>query len=175
MFRKKNDTNWGWWIVERIFCFRSREGRRSLSYLPFNKSATERHPPLSSELKRWLSRVANFEFSSPEGWFDTVFNHKDSDGRFDAHTKSWIQTPSSCIAQVVVEQLCEAKHLFPTTSHIFVCPAVMIAYWRKILGKISDTMFTIKAGTCLWSTDMFEPLTISFLKPLLSKSLRTLE
>ena len=65
--------------------------------------------------------------------------------------------------------MCEAKHL-PATSHIFVCPAVMTAYWRKMLGKIADTMFTIKAGTSLWPSNMFEPLTIAFIKPLLSKS-----
>ena len=43
----------------------------------------------------------------------------------------------------------------------------MTAYWRKMLGKIADSMFTIKAGTCLWPTDMFEPLTIAFIKPLI--------
>ena len=38
-----------------------------------------------------------------------------------------------------------------------------------MLGKIADTMFTIKAGTCLWPSNMFESLTIVFVKPLLSK------
>ena len=46
----------------------------------------------------------------------------------------------------------------------------MTAYWRKTLGKIADTMFTVKAGSSIWPTDMLEPLTIAFVKPLLSQS-----
>ena len=66
--------------------------------------------------------------------------------------------------------MCEMKHIFLNSSHVFVCPAIMTAYWRKTLGKIADTMFTIKAGTFLWPSDMYEPLTIAFVKPFLSKS-----
>ena len=141
-----------------------------LTYLPFNESAIKRYPALLSEIGFWSQKTRKFDLTCPVDWFDTVFNHKDSNGYFDAHTKSWIWAPSPCTAQIAVEQLCEAKHLFPATSHIFLCPAVMTAYWRKILGKIADTMFTIKAGTCLWPTDMFEPLTIAFIKLLLSTS-----
>ena len=39
-----------------------------------------------------------------------------------------------------------------------------------MLGKIADTMFTLKAGSYVWPSDMFEPLTIAFVKPLFPKS-----
>ena len=143
-------------------------GDRLLNYLPFNLSAIDRAPELKAVIKSWVVRPDEWEFITPEGWFDDVFNHIDKDGKFDAHTKAWIWAPPPVIAQTAVEQLCEAKHLFPASSHIFVCPAVMTAYWRKMLGKVSDSMFTIKAGSCFWKTEMHEPLTIAFVKPLLS-------
>jgi hypothetical protein len=34
-----------------------------------------------------------------------------------------------------VEQLCEAQHIWPWCSHLFVCPAIMTAQWRKSWGK----------------------------------------
>ena len=144
------------------------KGDDLLTYLPFNESAIKRYPALLAEIGFWSQKTRKFDLTCPVDWFDTVFNHKDSNGSFDAHTKFSVWAPSPCTAQVAVEQLCEAKHLFTATSHIFLCPAVMTAYWRKMLGKIADSMFTIKSGTCLWPTDMFEPLTIAFIKPLLS-------
>ena len=143
-------------------------GGRMLKYLPFNLSAFERSPELKWFVKSWVTNSDKWEFITTEGWFDDLFNHHDENGKFDAHSMAWIWAPPPVIAQAAVEQLCEAKHLFPASSHIFVCPAVMTAYWRKMLGKVSDTMFTVKAGSCFWKTEMYEPLTIAFIKPLLS-------
>jgi hypothetical protein len=68
-----------------------------------------------------------------------------------------------------VEQMYEAKHIFPNSKHVFVCPALMTGYWRKQLGKLSDTMFTITAwNRGVWSKQMYEPLMIAFVRPLLS-------
>ena len=38
------------------------------------------------------------------------------------------------------------------------------------MGKIADTMFTLKAGSVVWDSSMLEPLTIAFVAPLLSRA-----
>ena len=43
----------------------------------------------------------------------------------------------------------------------------MTGVWRKQLGKIADTQFSLAQGSTHWPEDMFEPLTIALLKPLL--------
>ena len=45
---------------------------------------------------------------------------------------------------------------------------MMTGYWRKKLGKLADSMFTIKSGSDIWPKFMYESLTIAFVKPLLS-------
>ena len=99
-----------------------------------------------------------------------MFTHQDEKKVFDAHVCSWIWSPPPCLANIAVEQLFEAKHIFPASSHIFVCPDLMTAYRRKTLGKIADTALTVKPGSFIWPSEMLEPLTIAFIKPLLSHS-----
>jgi hypothetical protein len=70
--------------------------------------------------------------------------------------------------------MCEAKHIFPNIKHVFIiCPALWTGMWRKTLGKIADTMFSVSAGSDLWPAGMFQPLTIAFLSSLLPSSLWT--
>lgn len=45
----------------------------------------------------------------------------------------------------------------------------MTGYWRRKLGKIADSMFTLKAGCFVWFNTMYESLTVDFVKLLLSK------
>ena len=40
-------------------------------------------------------------------------------------------------------------------------------FWRKKLGKLADSVFTLKSGSEVWSNFMYESLTIAFVKPLL--------
>ena len=93
-----------------------------------------------------------------ENWFDGVFPSPNT---------GWIWCPPPMLAKLAVEQLCLVRHLYPKSKHIFVCPSLMRGYWLKTLGKVSDSVFSFKAGSSLWDTDMFEPLTIAFVKPLL--------
>ena len=79
----------------------------------------------------------------------------------------WIWCPPPCLAKIAVEQLCKVKHVLSDSQHIFICPALMTGYWRKKLGKLVDTMFSLKAGCFAWPSDMYESLTIAFVKPFL--------
>ena len=75
-----------------------------------------------------------------------------------------------CLAHIAVEAMCEAKHLFPQSKHIFICPALCTGYWQKTLSKLADTTFSFPAGSSIWPDEMFEPLTVAFVQPLLSHS-----
>ena len=99
-----------------------------------------------------------WKIATTEDWFDDAFS--DPEGK-------WIWCPPPCLAKIAVEQLCEVKYVLPDSQHIFICPALMTGYWRKKLGKLVDTMFSLKAGCFVWPTGMFESLTIAFVKSFL--------
>jgi len=145
-------------------------GKKLLSFLPFNESAFDRQKNLLSVTLSWLPDPKKWTSTTFEHWFDDIFTQRDSNGKFSAHEANWIWSPPPCLARVAVEQLCECKHVFPETKHVFICPALMTGYWRKMLGKISDVMFTVNAGPFLWHVNQHEPLTIAFIRPLLSTS-----
>ena len=123
------------------------QGEEFLKFLPFNKTALERQKDLRNRITRWLKHPGNWIFTNTEDWFDVVF--------LDPNRR-WIWTPPPCLARLTVEQLCEVKHIFPDSQHVFICPALMTGYWQKFLGKVVDTMFTFKAGCCLWPESMYE-------------------
>ena len=132
-----------------------------LNYLPFNKTALEREPGLKRTVSWWVPKQSNWKFTFTEIWFDKVYRDP---------TGFCVWTPPPCLAKNAVDELCEVKHIIPGTSHVFICPAVMTGYWIKSLGKIVDTMFTLKAGLCVWSLSMLEPLTVAFVAPLLHRA-----
>jgi hypothetical protein len=62
-----------------------------------------------------------------EGWFTTAL------------MDSWlILTPAPTVAEVAIKKLCEAKHIYPWCSHIFICPAIMTSHWMKQLSGSED-------------------------------------
>lgn len=76
----------------------------------------------------------------------------------------------ACLVRVAVDEIYKGKQIVPGSSHIFVYPVVTTSYWRKSLGKITDTMSTLKVGYCVWNSSMLEPLMIAFVKPLFSSA-----
>jgi len=140
------------------FSSRGMQGKDFLHFLPFNESALERQENLEKVIKSWLKNPEGWLFTSTEDWFDLVFTNPEG---------KWIWTPSPVFARVAVEQLCEVKHTFPNSQHVFVCPALMTGYRHKLLEKIVDSMFSVKAGCCIWNESNFEPLTFAFVKPFL--------
>ena len=104
------------------------------------------------------SKGRAWKIARPKDWFYEVF--LDPEG-------SWIWCPPPALAKIAVEQMCEVKHIFPQSRHIFICPSPMTGVWRKQLGMIADTQFSLAQGSVHWPDDMFEPPTIALLKPLL--------
>ena len=136
-------------------------GKEFLSLLPLNESALDRQPSVKRDVLSWTAHPGNWKVATTEDWFGSVFD--DPNG-------SWIWSSPPCLARVAIDQLCEVKHMFPASKHIFVCPALMTGYWRKSLGKISDAMFTLRSGSVIWKKEMLEPLTIAFVCPLLHRA-----
>jgi hypothetical protein len=128
-----------------------------LKFLPLNERADERH----GELMIWLKDNLPGEgwiTPSEEQWFTEAL--RDPNGRY-----IWAPPPS--IAYVAVEQLCESRHIYPGSSHVFLCSTLMTVRWRKELQKVSDLLFNIPVGSPIWPSTMFEPLTLSLTSPLL--------
>ena len=130
-----------------------------LDYVPLNRSAFHMFP----QLKDWIdSNLSNMTLGwrhiGPEDWFDAAF--KDRDGAF-------IWNPPPAAAQVALEQMCEAKHVHPDTSHIFIVPYLMAVEWEKRLRKVSDIVIELAPGSTLWPANKHESLTLAFVCPFL--------
>ena len=140
-------------------------GEKFLKFLPLHLFAFERQPGLKGKLGQvkitsleekvrcWCpSRKGRaWKLARTEDWFYEVF--LDPEG-------SWIWCPPPALAKIAVEQMCEVKHVFPKSRHIFICPSLMTGVWRKQLGKIADTQFSLSQGSTHWPEEMFEPQTI---------------
>ena len=134
-------------------------GQKFSDYLPLNKTAFERQEDLEVCIKSWVDK--KWKVASTEIRFDKVYE--------DPNT-GLIWCPSPSLANVATEQLSKVRHLYPYSKHIFVCPSLMKGYWLKMLGKVTDSVFSFKSGSCVWLTEMCESLTIVFIKFLLFRS-----
>ena len=100
-----------------------------------------------------------WKIASVEDWYDATLCRPRG---------KWIWCPPPCLAREAIDQLCEVKHMYLESSHLFVCPALMTGYWQKAAGKVGDVMVTVSAGCNVWKAVMLEPLTLVFVAPLLS-------
>ena len=137
----------------------SMSSEKFLASLPLNKTAFERQKNLKDKVSSWL-KGDEWEFTSTKDWFHKVFTKPKG---------AWVWCPPPALAKIAVEQMCEVKHAFPQSKHVFICPTLMEGQWGRMLGKLSDTKFTFKTKSCLWDLDMHESLTIAFVAPLLSR------
>jgi hypothetical protein len=129
-------------------------GDSMLMHVPLNKDAFSRSPAL----RDWLLKCPgpSWEVLTAEGWFNR--GHQ---------VGSFVWVPSPAVADAALEQLCESRHTRPGNAHMFVCPALMTARWRKQLRKVSDVMFSVPQGTSVWPQSMHEPVTVALICPLL--------
>ena len=129
-------------------------GLDMLSFVPLNETAFERQPNLEAWLRETL--VGDWETLNADGWYE---------GGMEQGQFIWAPAPAS--ADAALDQLCEAKHIRPECSHLFVCPALLTPRWRRKLGKISDFVFCIPVGTSVWEKHQHEPVIVGLICPLL--------
>jgi hypothetical protein len=128
-----------------------------LSFVPLNKGALEQSEGLLDWLTRTFPREKGWNVLDKEGWFDKDFQ----DGNH-----IWAPPPS--IADAVLDNICESVLIRPWNAHIFICPALMTAKWRKQLRKVADLVVTIPAGSTLWPQSLHEPVVLALICPLLN-------
>jgi hypothetical protein len=75
---------------------------------------------------------------------------------------SWfIWTPAPVAARHALDEFAVSRHKRTQHSHVFVCPHLMTAYWRKTLHKFADLVMEIPAGArSFWPLTHHEPLLI---------------
>jgi len=132
-------------------------GDNMLNYVPLHLSAVERQPQVLDWIRSfWNSEYGDLEHLDPEGWFTE--GHKGG---------NYLWTPAPAAADVVAEQVGEAKHKRPNSLHIVVVPRLMTGRWRRLLSRQTDFHTTIPLGTSCWPMGEFEPLTLFFCFPLI--------
>lgn len=131
-------------------------GHSVIDFVPLHLSALERSPTLEPWIRSWWDEErGDLVTLEPEGWFD----EGQKDGCF-----LWAPPPAA--ADVVAEQLGEARHKRPDCLHITVVPRLMTARWRKSLAKEADLIVELPAGNVYWPSEMHEPLILLVSLPL---------
>jgi hypothetical protein len=111
-------------------------GDRFLKHIPLNKTVLDWAPEFKKEFKKGLPGN-NWRWLNYEDWFE---------GALDDDHGHYVWTPRPALADVAMEQMCEVKHAHTHTSHVFLCPALMTARWRKQLLKASDCVVSLLAS-----------------------------
>ncbi len=132
-------------------------GQSVLDFVPLHLSAFERSATLEAWIRSWWDDERGELITlTPEGWFD----EGQKEGCF-----LWAPPPAA--ADVVAEQLGEARHKRTSCTHITVVPRLMTGRWRKSLAKECDFSVEIPAGkTPFWPASMHEPLILFVSLPL---------
>eukprot|EP00978_Attheya_sp_CCMP212_P038954 scaffold198227_cov75-Attheya_sp.AAC.1 len=133
-------------------------GEAMLAFVPLHLGAFEISESIEQLMLDWFND-GDAEVLDPKGWFHKA--HK---------TGNWIWVPPPAAAEVAVEQLCESRHARPWNSHLFICPALMTSYWRKMLSKVADCMLSIPPGFSHWPANMREPLVVAIICPIAATS-----
>jgi hypothetical protein len=131
-------------------------GHLIIDFVWLHLSALERFPSLEQWIQSWWDETQGvLEMSSPEGWLN--------EGQKDGHL-FWALPHAA--ANVVGEQLGEARHKRPFCTYITVVPGLMAGRWWKSLGKEADLIVKIPAGTPFWKGAIQEPLILCVSLPL---------
>lgn len=139
-------------------------GHSVLEYVPLHKTALEEEPNLRQWITSWWDEsYGRLETLTPEGWFTT--GHEGG---------CYLWAPPPAAADVVVEQLAEAIHKRPWSTHVIVVPRIMTGRWRGDMIKETDFWTEIPAGLPWWSASRYEPLTLFISFPLIDSQPWTL-
>jgi hypothetical protein len=143
-----------------------------LSFIPLHLTAFDRNPVLQDWIVSWLGKES--EFLSPSDWFTQGHSHhgeyKDTQGFWRVNIKPgiFVWAPHPAAADVAVKELPKALMKRRDCTHVFVCPRMLTPQWRRHLNKACDLVLYMPAGSEVWPSEMFEPLTLGFVFPFLS-------
>jgi hypothetical protein len=132
-------------------------GDSFLKHIPLNKTVLDRAEGFKEQFSKGLVG-SDWNWLAMGDWFDKAF--EDVTGKY-------VWTPAPAVADVALEQMCEVKHVHPHTTHVFLCPALMTARWRKQLLKASDCCVSLPQGSLLWKAKQQEPIVCALTCPLL--------
>jgi hypothetical protein len=132
-------------------------GESMLNYIPLHLSAVERSPLVVDWVRSWWEeRLGQLLHLGVDEWF----TKGQEEGNF-------LWTPPPAAANVVAEQVGEARHKHPLTCHIVVVPRLMTGSWRRLMTRQTDFNTTIPTGVSFWPLGEFEPLTMFVYLPLI--------
>ena len=124
-------------------------GKPVWNYLPIGVGALDRSPPLTQWVKDLMGGLPGFQILRPEGWF----THGHGNG-------SYVWAPPPAAADVVVEQLAQARHKRSRSFHLVLVPGLMTAYWRKHLSRAADFYCRIENQELWPGNTNYEPLLV---------------
>jgi hypothetical protein len=84
--------------------------------------------------------------------------------------RNMVWSPPPAAAEAASEQVCRMIHKYPNSCHLFVCPRLMTARWRRRVEKVGDFNFELGPGSDIWSHARHEPLLIYACLPLSTHS-----
>ena len=111
-----------------------------LSHVPLHLSPLEREKGIRNWTNEWAvgSKGQPAIWLEPEDWFRPMKG---------GETYVWAVAPAA--ARCALNQLNQAILKRPNSVHLFFCPRLMTALWRKVLHKASDVAFLIPPQTPL--------------------------
>jgi hypothetical protein len=131
-------------------------GESALQFIPLYLTALERAPKLEEWIRSWWnSELGELQSLMSEGWF--------TQGHGEG---ACLWAPQPAAADVVAEELGEARLKRPHVMHVVVVPRLMPGRWRKDLIKETYFWTGITPGTSFWPREMHEPLTVFVVSPL---------
>jgi len=142
-------------------------GDPMMDFVPLHQSAVDRAPALLSWVREWVPDEAIFPLS-PTGWFregqGTTGGTRTEGGAWwpTLSSAAWcLWAPAPAAASCALHQLATSRHKRHHVNHVFLCPRLLTAYWRKRLYKVADLVLELPPG-CFpwWPSSMFEPLVL---------------
>jgi hypothetical protein len=112
-------------------------------------------------LRDWISEWAGEEvaFLTPDDW---PTKHE------RGGTYVWDVPPAAATAGV--EWMASSIHKRSDSTHVFVVPRLMTAWFYRVLSKACDLIFTVPIDSDVWDANQFEPLLIGLYLPLSSNA-----
>ncbi len=131
------------------------DGDDFLRHVPLNLGVLDRQPlEIREWVESWFVGTQERSWLSPEDWY------------LRGQTEDLcIWAPPPAAADAALEQLAKSMHKRPRHTHLVLIPRLMTAYWRKLLHKICDVIFTVPTGTDLWIDSQCEPLIVRLYLP----------